>query len=517
MTEQPLLPDELARRLADGSILLRSTPVTIRVALDPADTADGHAVLAEATLTVAVSPTPADRQLLAEELLSAGRDRLGIDDLVRAVTPVLAEAFAHEVAARTADAVLAPGARTDLARALAAAVDRWAFRVGLVVLPPATVAVSSPSVEAQREHERRAREVERLAELTARFARIRGEHPDVPPAALLQQVAPDDRGAILQAALRAGTTHPAAGVLAVSGEAVVELLAHPDPAGSDPDALRPALRIHPTAGAALGPLRSVARADDGLLAVGARDGVMLLDPAADDDGTSARTFPTAAAGAGGRGFSRVIVEPSAGRVLACHGELGVIAWSLATRHELHRWPAEGEVLDLIRLRDGHVVVGERRAARLLVAEAQHKLTSFDADLVALATDEDAPAVACHAILADGSIVTFGPATPTRVVRRPAPGVVTAAAGWRSPIGFRLLRSTGAAALEAIGLDDPVTLHYAAGAHAGCRMVGGAGATLAAVSADRQRVIVWNAWQTARAAGEANLTAATGHRIAGLCA
>ena len=536
--EPDLTALEIARRLADGSVVACAHPVPLVIALDPTESGDGHLLQGALELRLAVGDAPADRQLVAEELLRDDRDRVTAAEVADALRPQLAKPFARAVASMPAEDALSPQAAASTADILRAAADRWAFRVGLAVLPPVAVRLRSPTVEAQRAHNRRTREMERLAELLHRLSEIRRAHPDVPAAAMLQQVAPGDRGAILRAAMHAPPAGdeprpPASGLWLVSGSTLAEVERHADPAADRMDALPPTqprwtLRPHPEPLDALGPLRSVTRAGTARLALGAAGGVLLLDIAAPTDEArpnAPRVYATAADTAG-RGFSRVVLDAGAGRLLACHGTLGVIAWDLASGRELHRWPNDqDEARDLLRLQDGQMVVGERRQARLISGHTTHELARFHADLVALLrepgtydpADPPAGGALCHAILADGSIVTFGPTTPTRTTDRPAAGDVTAAAAWDSPIGYRILRASEGATLEAAGLDDPVVLQYTAGTHRAARLACGHGTTLSVASADRRRIILWDAWQTGMPSGEIHVAAATGHRIADLSA
>jgi hypothetical protein len=62
------------------------------------------------------------------------------------------------------------------------------------------------------------------------------------------------------------------------------------------------------------------------------------------------------------------------------------------------------------------------------------------------------------------------------------------------------------------MDDEVVTQYAS-AHRGLRMVAGAGDRVAAVSADRQRLVIWAAWDGRKPAGDLNLYGIARHRIA----
>ena len=148
--------------------------------------------------------------------------------------------------------------------------------------------------------------------------------------------------------------------------------------------------------------------------------------------------------------------------------------------------------------------------RLLRGNSLHNLLTFnDADLIALAGDGPH----CFAMLSDGRIVAFAPDGPTKTYVRPSK--LTAAAAWRdSSIGFRLLRATAVAgrAVEAIGPDDPVVMSFA-GAQAGTRIVAADATLVAAVSTDRQRITLWNAWNSEAPAGEIHVAAIARHRAA----
>jgi hypothetical protein len=79
-------------------------------------------------------------------------------------------------------------------------------------------------------------------------------------------------------------------------------------------------------------------------------------------------------------------------------------------------------------------------------------------------------------------------------------------------GTRLLLAGEEGPVQCIGADDPLVTLYTS-AHRGVRVVCGSADRVAAVSADRQRLIVWNSWDGRQPAAEAYVTALTRHRIA----
>lgn len=486
---------ELARRVEGrpGAIEARNSPLRVAIRLDPPPiAADGLAVHGETFLRVAVGPSPADRQLLADELLG---DRISAtaadvaDRFASAVRAAVAEVVGRQPAA---EAIVDPGVAT-IAEAVGRAADRCAFRLGLVIVGRAEARLHSPAAEAAQRHARQLAEIDRAGEVARRFAELRAAHPGLPPAELLGHADPAHRDAIAAGLLRGARRAPAV-LWVASGEWLVEVRIDAD--------VRPRLE-RTIALADLGPLRCVRQIDLGgseRLAVGARGGVIVLDPAA----PAGRMLFRSAAQTD-RGFNAVATDGS--RLLATHGELGLAAWSIDGA-ERRRWPAEAAA-DLLRLADGTVLVGERRRVRQLNGDDLHEVIALDADLVALLGDGRAAV----AVLTDGQAIRFAPGEPPRRLSRPA--TVTAGGAWHSAIGFRLLRATMAPGVEAFGFDDAILHHYA-GPHASLRMVAATGATLAAVTADRQRLVFWDAAEPSHPAAEVHVTAATRHRIGGMC-
>jgi hypothetical protein len=77
---------------------------------------------------------------------------------------------------------------------------------------------------------------------------------------------------------------------------------------------------------------------------------------------------------------------------------------------------------------------------------------------------------------------------------------------------RLLLAPQSGPIQCIGLDDPLVTQYAS-VHQGVRMLAASTQYVAAVSADRQRLILWNIWDGKKPLGELHVTSITRHRIA----
>jgi hypothetical protein len=78
--------------------------------------------------------------------------------------------------------------------------------------------------------------------------------------------------------------------------------------------------------------------------------------------------------------------------------------------------------------------------------------------------------------------------------------------------IRLLLSTEEGPILSVGLDDELVTHYAS-AHLAPRMIAGAAHAVAAITADRQRLLLWNSWDAGQPKTELHLFPLARHRIA----
>jgi hypothetical protein len=92
------------------------------------------------------------------------------------------------------------------------------------------------------------------------------------------------------------------------------------------------------------------------------------------------------------------------------------------------------------------------------------------------------------------------------------GRITAAGAlpWLGTI--RLLLAPEQGVLHCVGLDDDLVTQYLS-AHTGLRLAAAAPDRVAAVSGDRQRLVIWQAWDGRTPATEVNIAALARHRIA----
>jgi hypothetical protein len=132
----------------------------------------------------------------------------------------------------------------------------------------------------------------------------------------------------------------------------------------------------------------------------------------------------------------------------------------------------------------------------------------DADVVAILSDERQLQV----VHEDGTVCVRDRSTLELTSRERRTGRVRAAAAlpWLGEV--RLLLAGDDGPVQCLGFDDQLVTQYAT-VHRGLRLLAGSPSTVAAVSPDRQRLILWNSWDGRRPAAEVAVAAVARHRIA----
>jgi len=92
------------------------------------------------------------------------------------------------------------------------------------------------------------------------------------------------------------------------------------------------------------------------------------------------------------------------------------------------------------------------------------------------------------------------------------GQVSAACGLPWLGSTRLLLATESGPLQCVALDDELVTQYVS-VHSGARLAAAAADRVAAVSADRQRIILWPSWDGHEPAAEVHVAAIARHRVA----
>ena len=515
-----LQPNELARR-EQGALEIRDEALRIRMTLEGLSSADGHDLSCTFLASVRAVQDSVERRMLAEVLL-AERPVLAADDVAAHFLQTLQPAAA-DVAQQfpVEDFLAAKGqARSALLDKLKSAATSVAFACGLEVLAPFSLEFASGSFQKQRLRsmqqslieQQRAGEIqhlERAAELLKRFEAIRRSTPELSAGRVLDQISPADRGTMLRTLLLASSRGPEAAprqsLWAVAGPYLAKI------DSADP-MRKPELLPLPSD---LGPLRSVQLADiDGspALLVGAQRGFFLIHP---DD--PAKPSPFVLPSESALGFNRILYWSATKGFCGTHGEAGLVRW------DSQNGAAPATVIPPSAL--GAPGPGPRHLQRLddqrVIFSAGPKLFAWDAqtletipsgpnaDIVGIVPEADSLIV----VRDDGTIHRLDRRLPHEMQtlqQRPSRVLATGALPWMDD--QRLLLASEDGAISCIGLEDQLVTEYLS-SHRGLRAVAGSASLVAAASPDRQRIILWNAWDGQRPLAEIYLAALTRHRIA----
>jgi hypothetical protein len=135
-------------------------------------------------------------------------------------------------------------------------------------------------------------------------------------------------------------------------------------------------------------------------------------------------------------------------------------------------------------------------------------TESNAEIVAILRDERQLLI----VHEDGTLCGFDPAsqTSTCLSRRATRIRAAGALPWLG--STRLLLAPESGPVQCVGFDDPLATEFQS-IHRGLRVVAGSTDLVAAVSPDRQRLLLWHAWDGRQPLTELYLTGLTRHRIA----
>lgn len=546
-----LRDNELARRETDEgrrTLLLRPDPLRARWVFDKLLAADGNTMRCTFTCSVRALPERTEQQALTEVLLGS-KTGLTIDDVVAYFAPSLRSAASDAARDKGAEAWLARGGQEPMVQALREQASAVAFSCGLEILAPVHVELQSQSYEqhrlrelqrtlAEKEAAGQVEHLARAAETLKKFDALRLATPDLPVGRILEQFSPVDRGQVLQTLLLASANQAAPAALwAVAGPYLVKIDTTATPAPPRP-ALIP---LPPT----LGPLRSVQPAtvgDERVLLVGARAGFMVVRP---DTSQEPQLYADPAVESQ-LGFSRVVFQEfpnsvGAGVFIGCHGEAGIVRWALGRTDApvttvgpdrfTHGLPAaQSTAAASISFGSGSGVATTSRAsgprnlqvldARRVIFSVASRLWILDGDdATELSPESNGDIIAIIPdggrmliVHEDGTVCTFDRATSQITCRERHGGRYRAAGALPWLGGVRVLLACEDGALDCVGADDPLITQFQSPYRA-LRAVAASADRVAAISPDRQRLILWNAWDGKQPTAEIYLTGLTRHRIA----
>ena len=501
-----LRTNELSRRDQHG-VTYAPDPRRAAWTFDGLQTADGHEVEGTWTFSIAVPQDVHDRRMLAEVLMH-DRDAVTVADVVRHFTDVLTRAAAAHFSQMTVADVMGEPSTSHAAKLLGQACDKIAFASGVEVLPPFDLRLRSPTLEAAnlRAAERarveadateRAAHLRRASELTAVFAGANS----LPPT-FLQSIAPVDRAATLSAALGAAAKqeNAAAPLHLVAGRKLLRI----ELTAGVPTSVEP-LR---EADESIGALRCVQRLDGSVLALGGQRGIECCSTSVADASVEVYRDPESTTPLG---FNAVARLADTQELWATHSQSGLVCWrNSETAAPVVRHTEYTGAGGLARLCDGtHAFFA---GSRVYVAGPAGLREAYDAgDAIAdILPHGDRLLV----LTEKGLLALLSVGTLRQIDTRPTGGAISAAATLPWLGGARLLLARRDGGVDCLGIDDTLITRYVS-RHVGYRAVAASATHVAAVTADRQRIVLWHAADGSTPLAEINIAAQAGHRAAGI--
>jgi hypothetical protein len=511
----PLAESELARR-EGGRLELRKSPVRLRWVMEKLVSGDGHELRAMFSCSVQVRPEAAEQQMLAEVFLNNGSS-LWAEAVVAHFQPALRSAIAQICGVKPAGESIGIN-NHQLVEALRIAGERLAFSCGLEILPPFELDVQSPSLEQQRletmqrtlAEQRAAGQMEhfqRATDLLKQFEAIRQAAPQLSPGEVLGQLGPGDQGMVLQTLLLAAAKEKRSeAVWAVAGPNLLRV----DPRTTPPKSQTLPL---PTT---QGPLRSVQSSGlNNRLLVGARSGVFDLDPS--QNASDAYTDQSVVSQLG---FNQALIWNN--ELWASHSEAGIVAWKLnqSDRPMLAMRPVNllgSGAKNLAILDDSTLLFSGGNRLMILHREgtsAEPKVTAraagpdLRAEIIAVLPDANRIVV----VLKDGHVQIRDRNSFEVLAQDRRCGAIVSAALLPWLGSTRLLLGTEEGPVQCVGLEDELITQYVS-PYSGMKALSAAADLVIGLSADRQRMVLWNTWNGRQPIADLFVTALAKHRAA----
>jgi hypothetical protein len=407
--------------------------------------------------------------------------------------------------------LLSDASRTALLAALMDAGRAVAFGCGVELLPPAQIDLESPTLQraqmeilerqtAQRRAEGQMDQMRRSAELFAQFQAIRASAPDLSPGQVLSRIGLADQAELLRSLLLASAGQaPRPQAWAVAGPYLIGISADDSPS--------PRLIAVPDA---LGPLRSLRPDGANGLLLGCRSGVMRIDPRSPDAATLYHDPEVNSQ----LGFNAAVLWEE--HLWASHSQAGLVCWKLDQPENCQKTirPATASIAGFsprnLTFLSSHRLLFSS-GGQLAGISSQGELTCIDTpavDIVALFAHERR-VLTVHA---DGLLCLRGGEDLHVIGQQRRTGRISAAAALPWLGDWRYLLAGEDGPTLCVGLDDELITQYSS-MHAAPRMTAGAAGAVAAVTADRQRLLLWHSWEGRKPYAELHLYGLARHRIA----
>jgi hypothetical protein len=405
-----------------------------------------------------------------------------------------------------------------LIEALRDAAKPIAFSSGVELLPPFDVTVESQTLHrekledmqrrlAEKRAQGHAQHIQRATELLKQFQSLRDAAPTLSPGQVLEQISPADRGNMLETLLLASAGESPSLLYAVAGPNLLRMNPRQFPMHADivplSSALGPARSVQPAAPPPLAASRTEAQT----LLIGAQTGVILLDPSNPTHPTLFRD-PTITSQLG---FNNVALVGD--RIWASHSEAGVVAWDIDSPSAPAITLRTPGARNLVPFDHACAIFSAGNDTFIATSDGQSRWIDIPTAAPVLFITTDHATITL--IRADGAVERIDRATLKLTATDRRAGELSAAATLPWLGTTRLLLATGDGPIICFGHDDSLTTQFVS-SHRGLRALASSADTLAAVSPDRQRVVLWKTWDPRQPAGEFHLAASVRHRAADIC-
>lgn len=530
---------ELARRMGDA-LEVRPQPLRLRFRIDDLVCADHHLLRVNYACSVQVAESAIDRRVFAETFLST-RSVVTDRELIEHFAPALRIAAAASTLARPAEAWLSGESQAELKRVIRQAASAVEFDCGVKLLAPFELTAESDSLKRER-IERTQRElaekraagqlqhVQRAGELIKQFQALKQSAPELSAGAILERLSASDRADMYQALMLASERETQQALWAVAGNELLRI----DMRDNPPKLERVNMDV--------GPFRSVQSDVLGgrpVLLLGGRDCVVVYDPS---DGS--KTIRDVKLGITPQlGFNRVVAHQD--RIWATHGELGVVAWNgdgsvhatLAVgelpRSTYHRPSSRvsGTIQTIVSAQQtsSSQPAGPRNIAAMddsrLIFSVGNRLCTLDADTSAVTPFSHELSAEVLALLAErerliviydnGTLHLHESQTLDLLSQHPRGGIICSAGllPWMNETRLLLAREDGC--IDCVGLDDSVVSEYRS-PYRDLKDLAASASCVAAITGDRARIVLWDAWEGRKPRCEVHVSAITRRRVGDIC-
>jgi hypothetical protein len=494
-----LQESELARR-AGGMIETRKTPLRLQWDFLDLATSDGQMIRARFSSAVGVLSEALEQKMLVETFL-VSKDVATANQVKEHFSPSMRTALVNFCSRLTAEDVLSQSGELQLLQTLCDAAKAVAFSCGLEMLAGNSLELDCPAIRQQKTAQRRSVEqTERLhqtAGMFAEFQKIRASAPELSAGRILQQIGAFDQAELLRSMVESYANKFVweTNLVAVAGSDLIQMDLKSDQA-------LPVIHSIPQD---LGPLRSIRGGWTDRMLVGARQGVWIFDLRLSGFyKLSIRSMDLQLGFNAAASFGE--------RIWATHGEAGLMSWDLEhpdapTQHgDLHT------AKNLVKIGDHQMLFSS--GGQIFLVDGDFSVKSISsptsADVLAIFAEKDR-VLAVH----DDGMISIFDANHWEDIRQIRRGGRLTSAGILPWLGeTRLLLGTETGNILCVSVDDEMVTQFAS-AHVSPRVIAACGKCVAALTVDRQKVVLWNSWDGRQPKSEVNLAALAKHRVADL--